>query len=169
MDRENLSTLQNHIQPLDPASAESLEKPITEEEIKIALRSGAKYKSPGIDGICHEFYTTNWETAHQDLLEQLNHMFLNNNITPQQKHGVLKCIPKTDGDGTPNSYRPISLLNTDYKILARILAQRLKRVMASHIQHTQHWSSRKLHPRRGITSSGHNCTRRKHRYPLLRP
>jgi hypothetical protein len=138
MDRENLSPLQNHIQPLDPASAESLEQPITEEEIKIALRSEAKHKSPGIDGICHEFYITNWETVHQDLLELLNHMFLNKNITHQQKHGVLICIPKTDGDGTPNSYLPISLLNTDYKILARILAQRPKRVMASHLQHIQY-------------------------------
>jgi hypothetical protein len=137
MDRESLSTLQGHIQPLDPVNAESLERQIAEEEVMISIRSGAKSKSPGIDGICHDFYTTNWETVHPDLLELLNHMFLSNNITPRQKHGVLICIPKTDGDGTLNSYRKISLLNTDYKILARILAPRLKQVMASHFQYTQ--------------------------------
>jgi hypothetical protein len=137
MNRESLSTLQDHIQPLDPASAESLDRPITEEEVITAIRAGAKHKSPGIDGICYEFYTADFETVHLDLLELLNNMFLSNNITPRQKHGVLIGIPKTDGDGTPNSYRPISLLNADYKILARILARRLKQVMASHLQHTQ--------------------------------
>ena len=78
-----------------------MERPITVEEVITAIRSGAKRKSPGIDGICHEFYTANWETVHLDFLELFNHMFLSNNITPRQKHGVLVCISNTDGDGTP--------------------------------------------------------------------
>jgi len=137
IDRDSLPKLQTHIQPLDTAAAQSLERPITLEEVNTAIRSGAKHKSPGIDGICHEFYSANWETIHLDLIELLNHMFLSNYITPRQKHGVLICIPKAGGDGTPNGYRPISLLNTDYKILARILAQRLKQVMADQLQYTQ--------------------------------
>ena len=137
MDRESVLTLQAHTQPLDPASAESLERPITAEEVITAIRSGAKHESPGINSICHEFYSANWEMVHLDLLELLNHMFLSNNVTPRQKHGVLICIPETDGDGTPNGYHPISLLNTDYKILVRILGLRLRQVMAAHLQHTQ--------------------------------
>jgi hypothetical protein len=90
-----------------------------------------------MDGICHEFYSANWETVHLDLIELLNHVFLRNYITPRQKHGVLICIPKVDGDGNPKGYRPISLLNTDYQILWRILAQRLKQAMADQLQYTQ--------------------------------
>jgi len=101
MDRESLPTMQAHIQPVDPTSAESLERPITVEEVITAIRSGAKHKSPGIDSISHEFSSSNREAVHLDLLELLNHMFLSNNITSQQRREVLICIPKADGDGTP--------------------------------------------------------------------
>ena len=79
----------------------------------------------------------NWETVNPDLIELLNCMFLNKHITPRQKQGVIICLPNDNGDGTPNGYRPISLLNTDYKIMARILARRLKLVMDEQLQHTQ--------------------------------
>jgi hypothetical protein len=84
MDRESLPTRQAHIQPLYPASAESLERPKTAEEVIAANRSSAKHKSLGIDGICHEMYSANWETVNLDLLELLNHMFMSNNITPDR-------------------------------------------------------------------------------------
>jgi hypothetical protein len=56
---------------------------------------------------------------------------------PRQKHGVVICLPKSDGDNTPNGYGPISLLNTVYKLLARILARCRRQVTAEQLQHTQ--------------------------------
>jgi hypothetical protein len=87
IDRYILSSLLAYIQPTDTTSAESLEQPITLEEVTTAIRSGAKHKTPGIDGICLEFYSANWETVHQDLLELLNQTFLNNAITPSRSTG----------------------------------------------------------------------------------
>ena len=58
-------------------------------------------------------------------------MFLHT-ITPQQKHGITVCLPKSNGDRTPNGYRPISLLTTEYKHLARIMARRLRHVLKDH-------------------------------------
>ena len=68
-----------------------------------------------------------------DLLELFNQTFLRNNIT----HGVLICLPKSDGDNTLNSYRPISLLNTDYKIMAWVVARRLRQDLSEQLQHTK--------------------------------
>jgi exonuclease III len=137
IDRDLFNTLHAQIRPIDTETAQSLEIPILPDEVLTAIRAGAKHKSPGIDGICHDFYMANWETVNLDLLELLNYMFLNKHITLRQKQGVIICLPKENGDGTPNGYRPISLLNTDYKMLARILARRLKLVLDDQLQHTQ--------------------------------
>jgi len=44
----------------------------------------------------------------------------------QRKHDIVVCIPKTDIPTTTADYRPITSLNTGYKILARIIANRLR-------------------------------------------
>lgn len=92
---------------------------------------------PGIDGFSLEFYTANWETINTDLLELLNQMFLHRNITPQQKHGIIVCVPKSNGDWTPDGYRPISLFTTEYKLLAQIMARCLRQVLQDHLHNSQ--------------------------------
>ena len=64
-------------------------------------------------------------------------MYLNKAITPQQKHGVIVCLPKHDMLQTPTDYRPITLLNHDYKLLARILTRRLRPLLADYLWKTQ--------------------------------
>jgi hypothetical protein len=53
----------------------------------------------------------------------MNQIFLHKALTHQQKHGIIINLQKNNGDKTPNGYRPITLMNTDYKILARIMAR----------------------------------------------
>jgi len=66
-------------------------------------------------------------------------MFLHNKkITPQQKHGIIVCLPQSNVDRTPNGYRPISLLTTEYKPLARITARHLRHILKDHL-HTSHF------------------------------
>ena len=85
-------------------------------------------------------------------------MFLNNQITTNQKHGILICLPKNQGSHTPDSYRPTSLLTTEYKLLARIMAQRLKPILFRKITNrTILWRTRKINTRLfEITNLMHN-------------
>jgi len=46
-------------------------------------------------------------------------------VSAQQKHGVILCLPKSSDPTIPADLRSIALLNTDYKIMARIIAYRL--------------------------------------------
>ena len=103
-----------------------LEKPITSDEVYRAIRAGAKKKTPGIDGICLEFYAAQWTLISAELTQVLNDMFMHKRLTRTHKQGILICLPKAPNGNTPHEYRPISLLTTEYKLLARIMANRLK-------------------------------------------
>jgi hypothetical protein len=49
-------------------------------------------------------------------------MFLDKHISRRQKYGIIVCLPKSTSPRTLEDYRPISLLTTEYKLLARIYA-----------------------------------------------
>ena len=50
-------------------------------------------------------------------------------MSAQQKHGVISCLPKSSDPTTPADFRPITLLNTDYKIMVRVIVNRLRPMM----------------------------------------
>jgi hypothetical protein len=70
----------------------------------------------------------------------MNEMFLHKSLTTYQKHGIIVSLPKNKRDQTPDGYHPITLLNTDYKILARIMAQRLSTVLEEQLTSSQYCS-----------------------------
>jgi hypothetical protein len=116
--------------------ADLLEQPIITKELLSALRLAAKHKTAGIDGFSLKFYIANWDTITQHLFELMNQMFLHKN-THQQKHGIIVCLPKSNSDRTPNGYRPISLLKTEHKLLARIMGHRLRHALKDHLHTSQ--------------------------------
>jgi hypothetical protein len=119
---------------------ENLEKPITAEELRDALKSGGPNKTQGPHGISREFYVRMWDVISDDILRVMNQMYIHKDITRRQQHGIIVSIPKDTGDITPNGYRPITLMNTDYKLLARIMARRLTPIMAEQISSSQYCS-----------------------------
>jgi len=119
-----------------------LEQPITAEELYTALKSGGLNKVPGSDGIGREFYIRLWYTIREDMLEIMNHMYIlvHKSMTQRQQHGIIASLPKNNGGITPAGYRPITLMNTDYKLLARIMARRLTPVLEEQITSSQYCS-----------------------------
>ena len=86
-------------------------------------------KSPGLDGICIEFYQVFWPLIGNVLVRVFNQSFETGILPPSQRLAVMTLIHKKDDKNDISNYRPISLTNTDYRILAHILANRLQRVM----------------------------------------
>ena len=123
---------------LPTAWRDQLERPIFPEELHFAVRKGAKNKAPGSDGIGLEFYKTNWATIKDDISAKVNQMLTERNVSTQQKQGVIGCLHKPTETTTPAHFRPITLLNTDYKILDRIIANRLRPMMAKLLQQSQY-------------------------------
>ena len=101
------------------------------------MRKGGKKKAPGSDGLGLEFYKANWATIKDDMGELMNQMFIERNVSPQQKHGVIMYLPKICEPTTLADFRPITLLYTDYKMMGRIIVNRLRPIMAELLQHSQ--------------------------------
>jgi hypothetical protein len=116
---------------------DTMRTPFEQQEIQHTISAGGRRKAPGIDGLMREFYVCNWNLIRADMTVILNQMFWEGKITQNQKHGVIICLPKVPGGSTPQAYRPITLLNTDYKILARMIARRLRPVLEDHLTSTQ--------------------------------
>jgi hypothetical protein len=121
------------IDAIQPALPSTLippnEQTVTPEEIKQAKRKDGNNKAPGPDGIGTASCKENWKTVKDDLCDILNQMMLRETTDTQQNQGIIVCLPKPNGTQTPEGYRPITFLNTDYKILARIIAHRIRPVM----------------------------------------
>jgi len=86
--------------------------------------------------MCLDFYTANWETIRADLLVIEPYVPTKIHL-PRQKHRVIICLPTDIKDHTPDGYLPISLLNTEYKILARIMASHLRPILAEQLEDSQ--------------------------------
>lgn len=104
---------------------------ITTAEILAAIRTSAPRKSPGNDGIPREFYQRTFDIIHRELNLVMNEA-LAGRFPSEFVDGVIVLVKKKNSDGSASSYRPISLLNVDFKILSRILKARLDRLMTVH-------------------------------------
>lgn len=114
----------------DETNAATMEE-ITTTEILSSIRNAARRKSPGSDGIPTEFYRRTFDVIHRELNLVLNEA-LSQQFPSQFVDGVIVLVKKRNSDNTARSYRPISLLNTDFKIFSRILKSRLEKLNQTH-------------------------------------
>ena len=121
--------LDNLSSPLPPPQAYLCEGHLTTDEVHKALLGMAKRKSPGSDGLPAEFYLAFWDILGSDLVEVLNASF-DSGLLPFSLRGTLISLVFKKGDRLLHkNWRPISLLNVDYKICTRALAGRLLKVI----------------------------------------
>jgi hypothetical protein len=100
---------------------------ICEDEVDEAIKALKTHKTPGLDGIPAEFYKTFHIHFRKILAKMYNECFRLGSLASSMYEGVITLIYKGKGDRSLRSnWRPITLLNTDYKILAKILFNRLK-------------------------------------------
>jgi len=99
------------------------------QDLKTALSSTSNGKCPGLDGIPAEFYKTCWDTFSADLFQVFECSF-SSGIMPESMRGaVIRCIPKRGDLTEVRNWRPISLLNADYKLFARCIADRISKFL----------------------------------------
>jgi len=105
---------------------------VTYEECFSALKMMKNDKSPGSDGLTKEFYVQFFPIIGNIYITIINHSYELGLLSSSQRTGhiTLICKDKDHADNMKN-WRPISLLNLDYKILTKTLTNRLRQVMAN--------------------------------------
>ena len=110
-------------------------------EIKEAIQSLENDKFLGIDGIPIEFYKEFIETVKKDLQKTFHEILFTNKITPKTWiQAIITLIPKKGDTNFLKYWRRISLLCVDYKVLTKILANRLKYILPDIISTEQNCS-----------------------------
>ena len=106
---------------------DSIEGLLTELECLNALKDMEPDKSPGTDGLPSEFYQSFWSDVSKPLLKALNYDFEIGQLSISQKQGIIKLIPKKSEElYYIKNWRPLTLLNCDYKIATKAIANPLK-------------------------------------------
>lgn len=110
---------------------EGLSRIFSREEVDRVVSQMQPLKAPSPDGFDVSFFHHHWETVGDTVcgatLDFLNQGIFDPSIN--ETHVVL--IPKSASASSINDYRPISLCNVLYKIIAKVLANRLKVVLPS--------------------------------------
>ena len=102
------------------------------EELTTAVKSLALNKSPGPDGLSLEFDLCFWNILGPLLCRLFKQCLLSESLPESLRTSVTRLLFKKRGDVKDlKNWRPISLLNVDYKILSKVITLRLSRVMAS--------------------------------------
>ncbi|CAM8969112.1 unnamed protein product [Rhodiola kirilowii] len=108
---------------------EGLERSIDEEEIQQALRECDGNKAPGPDGFNMNFYKKHWHIVGEEVRGFIKEFCENGRLSKGINKTFLALIPKAASPQKFDEFRPISLVNSSYKILSKCLAKRLSLVL----------------------------------------
>ena len=115
---------------LTQEQCKALAAPITKKDVEYSLRHMRKRKSPGYDGFTIAFYLRFWPVIGDLVFDSIMYAQEVRSFTSFQRMGLLKLLPKPCKDPwLVTNLHPITLLNVDYKLFTKILADRVKEVL----------------------------------------
>ena len=110
---------------------------ITADEVRVALKHSAPGKAPGLDGLPVDIYRKCSPLLAPLLARVYSAMGRLGELPTGFLDGLVVTLYKAGPRTQPGNYRPITLLNSDYRVLAKVLATRLRAVQGDLIQPEQ--------------------------------
>ena len=120
-----------------PHMIKILSSDYTADEVKSALFQMGPTKAPGPDGMNALFYQKFWHIVGDDVTNAVLNFLNSGNMDPEINYTHIVLIPKIKFPEKMSDYRPISLCNVIYKIISKVLANRMKKILPQLISPTQ--------------------------------
>jgi hypothetical protein len=111
---------------------------LTENEIWEIVKESPPNKSPGTDGLTNEFYKAYWPIIKKPLMNSLRYGLHTGELGISQRRGIISLIPKPQKNLEElKNWRPITLLNNDYKYLTKAIGKRISKQLPKIISNDQ--------------------------------
>jgi hypothetical protein len=122
---------------IDPSDREMLERPFEREEVVQVLHDFQGDKAPGPDGFTMAFLQKCWRTVEADVMAFFREVHEHGKFERSLNATFISLIPKNPNAVNIRDFRPISLIRCIYKLLAKVLANRLALVLDGVISESQ--------------------------------
>ena len=110
---------------------------VTDQEIYEGLQSIGNDKAPGVDGYNAFFFKHTWKIIKDDIIEAVKSFFTTGKLLKDFNCTLVSLIPKGQNPKTVKEYRPIACCTVLYKIISKVLTNRLHGVMQNNICDSQ--------------------------------
>ena len=125
-DSSKMRDFLEHLPSLSSDLSDRMHTNISRSELDYVMKGCSNNKAPGLDGLTYEFYRATWHIIGDTFLEILQCQLSRLKLIDSNKMGATRLIPKVTGTPQVDELRPLTLLNCDYRILSKVLVQRLK-------------------------------------------
>ncbi|KAL0439822.1 UNVERIFIED_CONTAM: hypothetical protein Slati_2465200 [Sesamum latifolium] len=122
---------------LSEEEARSLLVPVTSDEIKQAVFDIDETKAPGLDGYSSGFFKAAWPIVGREVTRAIMDFFVTGRLLKQANSTLISLIPKVSNPTVVAEFRPISCCNVLYKLITKILVQRMRGILDSLISPSQ--------------------------------
>ncbi|OMO81404.1 reverse transcriptase [Corchorus capsularis] len=134
----NIQAVLNHLEcRVTEEMCVHLEEKFTVDEVQQAVFQMSGSKAPGPDGLSPAFFQRCWKVVGVDVTDFVLDFLNNGSPLPNVNHTNIVLIPKLDSPHFAKDYRPISLCNVIFKIVSKVLANRLKAILPELIGENQ--------------------------------
>ena len=116
---------------------QELLKEFKPDEVKRALNQMHPTKAPGPDGMPTLFFQKYWDIVGPCVLDCVLQALNSGTIPPHANETYICLVPKTKNPQKISEYRPINLCNVIYKIMSKVLANQLKKILPVVISEAQ--------------------------------
>ncbi|XP_026451780.1 uncharacterized protein LOC113352130 [Papaver somniferum] len=137
---------------IDSTQQEWLERPFEEDEVLDAIKKCGANKAPGPYGYILDFFKACWGFLKVDVMAAVNEFYCKEKLDWRLNMAFMKLIPKKEHSGTVKDFRPLCLINNFYKIISKLLVERIKTIMPRLISNAQvnGLSTNIIRPSKGI-------------------